>query len=43
MSEGFAGVATQCTGRLVSVGLHGFRCIDREQDIFSLILPVALA
>ena len=43
ISESFAGVATQCTGRLVSLGRHSLRGIDREQEIFSLDVPEALA
>jgi adenylate cyclase len=43
VSESFARAATQCTGRLVSVGRHRLRGIDREQEIFSLNLPEALA
>lgn len=43
ISESFASAATQCTGRLVSVGRHTLRGIDREQEIFSLNLPEALA
>ncbi len=43
VSESFARAATLCTARLVSVGRHHLRGIDREQEIFSLNLPEALA
>ena len=43
ISESFALAATQCTGRLVSLGRHPLRGINREQEIFSLNLPEAIA
>ncbi|MEX2618261.1 MAG: adenylate/guanylate cyclase domain-containing protein [Alphaproteobacteria bacterium] len=43
VSESFARAATQCTRRLVSVGWHRLRGIDRAQEIFSLNLPEAVA
>lgn len=43
ISESFAQTATQCTARLVSLGHHPLRGIDREQEIFSLNQPEAIA
>ncbi|MDA0663557.1 MAG: adenylate/guanylate cyclase domain-containing protein, partial [Proteobacteria bacterium] len=43
ISESFAQTATQCTARLVSLGRHPLRGIDREQEIFSLNQPEAIA
>ncbi len=36
VSNTFAEAATQCTGRLISVGQHKLRGLDREQELFTL-------
>lgn len=36
VSEAFAAAATQCTGRLVSVGRHHLRGVSRDQELFSV-------
>jgi adenylate cyclase len=36
VSSTFAEAATQCTGRLVSVGEHQLRGIDGKQELFTL-------
>ena len=43
ISESFASAATQCTGQLVSVGKFRLRGLAREQEIFSLDIPEAMA
>ncbi len=43
VSDTFAAAATQCTGRLVSVGKHQLRGLDREQELFSLDMPETLS
>ena len=43
ISESFASAATQCTGQLVSVGKFRLRGLARDQEIFSLDIPEAMA
>ena len=43
ISDSFASAATQCTGQLVSVGKFQLRGLAREQEIFSLDIPEAMA
>ncbi len=43
VSSTFADAATQCTGRLVSVGSHQLRGLDREQELFTLDMPETLS
>jgi adenylate cyclase len=43
VSSTFAEAATQCTGRLLSVGKHQLRGLDREQELFTLDAPETLS
>ena len=43
ISDSFAGAATQCTSRLVSVGRHRLRGLERQQEIYSMDIPEAMA
>jgi adenylate cyclase len=43
ISDSFASAATQCTSRLVSVGKFRLRGVEREQEVFSLDIPEAMA
>ena len=36
ISEGFAAAATQCTGRLVSLGRHALRGVSVDQELFTV-------
>jgi len=36
VSEAFAAAATQCTGRLISVGRHRLRGVSRDQELFTV-------
>jgi adenylate cyclase len=36
ISEAFAGAATSCTGRLVSVGRHRLRGVSLAQELFTV-------
>lgn len=42
ISDSFASAATQCTSRLVSVGGHRLRGVEREQELFSMDIPEAM-
>lgn len=43
VSNTFAAAATQCTGRLLSLGQHQLRGLDRTQELFTLDTPVTLS
>ena len=43
VSGTFADAATQCTGRLVSVGKHQLRGLDRERELFTLDTRLTLS
>lgn len=43
VSDTFAAAATQCTGRLASVGEHRLRGLDRRQEIFTVDAPETLS
>jgi adenylate cyclase len=36
ISESFAAAATNCTGRVVSVGRHRLRGVSRDQELFTV-------
>tara|TARA_R110002126_G_scaffold19489_15_gene73089 strand:- start:1056 stop:2261 length:1206 start_codon:yes stop_codon:yes gene_type:complete len=36
VSEKFAGAATRCTGRLLSLGRHGLRSVSGDQELFTV-------
>ena len=43
ISDTFAEAATQCTGRLLSIGEHQLRGLDRTQELFTLDTPKTLS
>ncbi len=43
VSNTFAAAATQCTGRLLSLGAHQLRGLDRAQELFTLDTPKTLS
>jgi len=43
ISNTFAEAATQCTGRLLSIGEHQLRGLDRTQELFTLDTPKTLS
>ena len=43
ISSTFAEAATQCAGRLLTVGRHQLRGLDREQEIFTVNTPETLS